>query len=334
MKINVSGFIRELFNKDIDSLTLEDIQSYADEHPEPKYNYSVLNNPYVLKSNCSKDGKIKLFKLHLSSEHKMVVYVLNENNNNLIEKEYIEEPNHTKDLSQSCIASNGAFSLIVDTYYSDNPHVEFELFLYNADGDEKLHILWSSGGCRKMAFSNSSAYFFAITYNQILVFDMVNNSVNLFSADDMENCSPYELFVDEEQKILGLHYTQHPDSPIYHFTFSGRLLEEELFHSQVEKRNSMEQSIHDKYFALLNEVNSLPRPITSEDYDRHSLKFWEYINNPDFVDYESWLYRYLGEFTLDYGDKHKALEYFQKALELNPDVGVKRISAKLKKELS
>ncbi len=334
MNIDLKKIAKKIFDKNIDDITSGDILQHIDSYPTSQNKYPFLEYPHATECNQSSDGKIKLFKSLDTSFDELKIYVLNEHTDSLLIKEYENSKGQSKGIFASCISSNGSFALVIETYYPDNPHRELELYLYNLSGTEKLHIFWTQEGYREFTFSNSSKYFFLTSNRQILIFNLIDDSINIFAAEDMENCSLNELFIDEESEIIGLHYTQHPDSPIYHFTFSGQLLEKDLFRAQIEKHESMSQTNNDKYFALLKEIDSLPHPITTEDYEKYSKIFLEYINQPDFKEYESWLYRYLGEFSLSYNDKPAALTYLQKALELNPSVGVKRIVNKLQKELS
>ncbi len=332
MKINVDNIIKQIINKNLSKTTNEESTHNPIETSTPNNDYTILKNSCVFKFNESQDSKIKLYSS--CSSDCLNVFILNENTGNLLTKKFILESNQSKSIFDSCISLDGSFSLAIDSYYSDSPHRELDLFLFNPMGDEKIHIHYCKDGYRKTIFSDSGRYFFVTSSTQVIVWDLLNNSSNIFFPEDIKNISPHEIYINEAQKTIGLHYTQHPDAPIYHFTFSGLLLENDLFQEQLVKNETQNKSVADKYFLLLKEVNSLTRPITKEDYTKYSSIFLSYIDSPTFKDYQSWLYRYLGEFVLDYGEKDKALLYFKKALELNPSVGVKRLVSKLEKELS
>ena len=109
-------------------------------------------------------------------------------------------------------------------------------------------------------------------------------------------------------------------------------MERDLFKEQVEKSYRPSQRERELQ-NLWTEISNADRPLSIKDYDHFTAALLDFANDPLFAD-NAWIFRSLGELELEQDHKQQALSYFEKALNLNSGVGVKRIATKLRKELS
>ena len=156
--------------------------------------------------------------------------------------------------------------------------------------------------------------------------------MKIFSPDDFENTDGRSIIIDEENQTIAIQYTQHPDKPFYHFSFDGELFEKGAFKAQIEKKLALSSSSYDALQKLWSDIDAAKRPLSDSDYQHFSSELLKYTQDEEYSDW-AYIYRSLGELDLEMGKKKEALEYFQKALSLNPQVGIKRVASKLEKEL-
>mgnify|MGYP006064216101 CR=1 FL=1 len=284
------------------------------------------NNIFIITK--SEDGNFEIFRELFPSTDNFKIYFKNLHKNILIEKDFFHPNNQSLNVLQSAFSDFG-FAAIVETYFNDNPHLVIDFFLYDNSGNELFHIYCESLGIKAFSFSESGRYLVLLDYRGFYVYDMELRALSTFSPNDFENSDSRDFLIIENKKCIAYQYTQHPDKPFYHFTFDGRLVEEDVFNAQIEKINAVDTDAN--YYALFDEIHAATRPLSEENYNCFLKALNCYLEKPGYN--TAWLYREIGELELEMGKKKSALEYFEKALELNPQIGVKRITAKLQKEL-
>lgn len=280
--------------------------------------------------NEANNGDLQLLKEIYNQNKNNQIFLINKSSNICISKEYPSLPGQSKSVWSSAI-SNYGFAVVIDTYFDQNPHMVLDLYLYNNLGDELFHIYYSEKGYRKFTFSESGQYFILAETMKIYIYDMELQKISIFSPEDMDKSDFRDFIIFEKEQRIAFCYTHHPDKPFYHFTFSGRLIEENAFRAQVNKMSELDAETK-RYFAFLEEIDNAQKPISDEDYKKFIQELQSYSVKPKFQD-SAWLYRRMGELELDASNKQNALEYFAKALSLDPNIGVKRIFTKLSKEL-
>ena len=291
---------------------------------------SVTYDPHnIFTIAKSEDGNFEIFRQLFPNAHNFKVYFRNSSKNILIEKIFPHSEDQVLNISQNAFSDFG-FAVTIDTYFKDGPRSVFDFFLYDNNGHELLHFYYERLGIKKFSFSESGQHFILLDHKGFYVYNMELRALTAFSPEDLENSDSSDFLIQENQKCIAYQYTQHPDKPFYHFTFDGRLIEEGAFKFQINKLDAINKQDTD-FYALFDEIRAASRPLSEEDYRRFFEALNGYANKPDYD--AAWLNREIGELELEVGKKESALKYFEKALELNPQIGVKRITAKLKKEL-
>lgn len=229
--------------------------------------------------------------------------------------------------------NTGYFAFTLDSYFPQDPHLERELYLYNNCAEELLHIRYFSGDARNYFFSNNGLYFVVAETTRIYIYHISSGAMKIFSPDDFENTDGRSIIIDEENQTIAIQYTQHPDKPFYHFSFDGELFEKGAFKAQVEKKLALSSSSYDALQKLWSDIDAAKRPLSDSDYQHFSSELLKYTQDEEYSDW-AYIYRSLGELDLEMGKKKEALEYFHKALSLDPQVGIKRVASKLEKELT
>ncbi len=278
----------------------------------------------------SEDNNLQLFRdLFLTGETFRIFYK-NNTGKILIMKEYPRSPDQVLDVFNCALSSSG-FAVSIDTYFSNDPHVILNFYLYDNSGVELFHKSYTEGGARCYKFSPSGRYFVLMDFSSFYVYDMIDKKLNTFSPEDFASSSSTDFIIFEDRHLISYCYTHHPDKPWYHFTFSGNLIEEGAFRAQIDKLTGLSAK-NERYYTLLEEIQQTERPLTSDMYNHYMSELYSFSTDPDYQD-SAVLYRRMGELELDMNHKKEALEYFEKALSLDSQVGVKRIASKLKKEL-
>lgn len=244
------------------------------------------------------------------------------------ENEYKEEVK--KNIFMTAL-SEEAFAITIDTYFPNNPHSILDFYLCDLTGTELFHIKYTSNGLRSYKFSQSGRFFVLMDTKSFYIYDLQLRQLNVFFPDSMEMSDSLDFLIFEERKCIAYTYTHHPDKPTYHFTFSGMLVEEIVFKNQIEKMNYSDIE-EQELWHLFEKIDNAERPLSDEIKSAFLKELKDYSLNSRFKD-SPWVYRKLGELELETAQKHQALAYFEKALALDPNIGVKRIATKLKKEL-
>lgn len=312
------------------SQTNNHLSSTAPLPDEKKPKNAFFNSDNTSVINEANNGDLQLLKDFYNQNKNNQIFFINKSNNIYISKEYPSLPNQSKSIWSSAIGNYG-FAVVIDTYFDQNPHMVLDLYLYNNSGDELFHIYYTEKGYKKFTFSESGQYFILADSMNIYIYDMKIQKISIFSPEDMAKSDFHDFIIFEKEQRIAFCYTQHPDKPFYHFTFSGRLIEENAFRAQVNKMYESDAETQ-RYYALLQEIDNTKKPISDEDYKKFMQELQLYSTNPKFQD-SAWLYRKMGELELDVSNKQSALNYFAKALSLDPNVGVKRVFTKLSKEL-
>lgn len=291
---------------------------------------SIENDRNKIVIAKSEDTDLLLLKNLYSSNSELEIIFINKLDGILVKKNYACTSDQSKDCFASAL-SNSGFSIAISTYFSEQPRMILDLYLYNNLGDELFHVYYPSSGYRKFSFSESGNYFVLIDSTNIYVYDMALRKVDIFSPEDLSKSDYNDFLLLEEKHCIAFCYTQHPDKPFYHFTFSGHLIDENVFLDQKNRMNELSAETA-KYYSLLNELSTITRPFSDADYKKYMPELQAYSTNSEYMD-SALIYRHMGELELDLLHKEQALEYFTKALSLNPNIGVKRIVSKLGKEL-
>lgn len=279
----------------------------------------------------SQDGNLELFRDLFPDKNIFRFYFKNVQKDILIKKEFSHLDNQSVGIFHYAFSNTGV-AVVIDTYFNDNPHTVLDFFLFDNSGNELFHVYYQKNGPRNFKFSESGRYFILLDYTHFYVYDMNQKQLNEFSPEDIYNSDFNDFIIFEENHLLAYCYTQHPDKPFYHFTFGGHLVEENAFYSQIEKMNELDAESQ-RYYAMLEEIDAIEKPLSNETYEKYITELKTYASNPEYAS-SAWLYRKMGELELDANNKADALMYFEKALSLDSQVGVKRIVAKLKKELN
>lgn len=304
-------------------------------NPDPKTK-SITNQslPYdknnIFTISQSEDGNLHIFRDLFQKDDYLNIYFENRNYNIFINQKFPNISNATINVFFSAIGNYG-FAITTDTSYHINPHMSLDLYLYNNSGDELIHINYLQGGYRTYKFSSSGRYFVLMEQKRILTYDMKQGRLYEFYADDMENSDFNDFIIFEDQELVAFCYTQHPDQPFYHFTFSGQLIEKDAFQSQIDKMNKI-RSERRAFDNLWFEIEEASHPIPEEKLTKYINELVKYSKTPEYNN-AAWLYRKIGELELELSHNQLALNYFEKALEIDPHVGVKRTITKLKREL-
>lgn len=281
----------------------------------------IKNDDYIFGTLPSPDEPVFSIILYIKST------------NQFIKKSWEHLPGQSIGCSKYAISTNGWFAFTIDIYYrSESLHSERYLYLCDPSGKEFWRINYKSYGARNYKFSSSGRYFILLNHDSIYVHDTFKQCLFTFYPEDIGNSSSLDFDILEDQKLIAYKYTNHPDTPIYHFTFDGELLENDLFKEQVEKLNMPTQK-EQELQKLYAEISEAKHPISENDYKTFSESLLHFSEDPYFSEC-AYIFRSLGELELEMENKKEALKYFDKALEIDPNVGIKRVASKLRKELS
>lgn len=289
--------------------------------------------PSAHKISESPDGSISLFGLYNPKGKKYTIQFNDKNLNIFTQKEFFHDDTQKLSITVSALGNNGFFSILLDTYYPQDPHTDESLYLYDQCGHTRLYCFSDRRGMGKFKFSETSRYFVVLEYCHILIYDTETGYISSFYPTEFERANCYDFDIDEIHKTLSFQYDQYPDKPILRFSFDGELLDKELLNEQIEKQNKPSE-YQESYFQLLHEIDTLPRPIAKDECDHYVSTILSYIDKPGFSDSDPYMYRRIGQVYLDSDDKKNALLYFNKALNIDPNIGVKRIASKLLRELN
>lgn len=87
------------------------------------------------------------------------------------------------------------------------------------------------------------------------------------------------------------------------------------------------------YGKTLTELSEETRPLTKEKGIKYIDLLKDCFTRDFYGSRVASAYRHIGELYLEIDDKLSALEYFRKAVEKNPKIGLKRTITQLEKEL-
>lgn len=292
--------------------------------------YRILNSSYFYPLEKNDSYVFGTFPSPEEPVFSIIAYF--KENQCFIKKSWPHIPGHSIGCSKHCVSPNNWIAFTIDTYYSQDPHSVKDLYLCDSTGKEKWKIHYEAYGARNYKYSPSGRYFIVLNRDAIYVYDTVEQQTTICYPEDIVNSASLDFDIDEEKKQISYKYTQHPDTPTYHFTFDGILIERDLFKEQVKESYRPSQRERELQ-NLWAEISNADRPLSIKDYDHFTAALLDFANDPLFAD-NAWIFRSLGELELELDHKQQALSYFEKALNLNSGVGVKRIATKLRKELS
>lgn len=307
-----------------------EMSTIASKQEKPVVNSSsILSDSYLLK--IMEDEHYFLGYKCAPASESFGIILYNKKLDTVIQKNWPVSDKKRINYFSHAISSTGWLSITLDTYFSESPHTERNTFLFDVAGKEVLYFHYEKNGARNYKFSESGRYYILMNENAFHIYDTEMNQLKTFYPENLESSEARDFIIFENQRNIAYQYTQHPDKPFYHFTFDGELIEKGAFQAQIEK--TYEASEETKaFYALFDELHNASRPLSAEDYERFSNAMLSYSQNPEHE--YAWLYREMGELELEMDHKEKALSYFEKALDMDPKVGVKRLAAKLSKELN
>lgn len=159
--------------------------------------------------------------------------------------------------------------------------------------------------------------------NKLFFIDLINKRTAWAIPPEPGRADDYEF--DDEKRILRLIYRA---GQSYKYNYDGKFLDAE----KLETNLLTSDLSYEVLWAVEDKLKS--KSVTASDYP----KLIEYLEaalkkRPEALT-ESSIYRRLGEMHYELGDFPLGKKEFENALRLNPKVGVKRILAKINKELN
>lgn len=122
------------------------------------------------------------------------------------------------------------------------------------------------------------------------------------------------------------------DENSYRYNFNGKLLDKEKWENSVKNSDNP----YTVFYDLEEKYKQLSEDVTKKELNNFLENFMNLleteISSSDNL--YSKLHRYIGELNLELGNEKEALNYFEKALEINEKVGVKRVIKRLRKKLN
>lgn len=235
-------------------------------------------------------------------------------NGDILFEKILQRPN-------DCKVSNDGFVICSD--WLDSLDLCGEFLVYNNQGDEVVkHRTKANLGNSQI--SSDSRFAIVETYNsnnddgnKIFIFDIINGSLLNRIAKPV---AYKEALIDTDDMVISLTDVK---GHIYKVDFHGNPINFKDYYNEKIRKGAPDDVINffrghlpdkrhqDKNYlnALLNESNS------GKDYIR--------------LDY---IYREIGECYEAKGDLENTIFYWEKAVEINPKIGVKRKLSKLKSE--
>lgn len=241
--------------------------------------------------------------------------------NKIILKGQIQRPNDGK------VANNGNF-VIADWLFGGDLNGIF--YTFNKEGK---FIIQQKVNANILNTSISPSGNYAIFQTANNNEDGDGNKLFLFKLNPVKlfwKLSPpfwaTNYFFDEESNILKL---EHDHQERYKFSFKGEFLDQEKYYTNRLKLATGYELLtitKEKYVDLQNQN------ATSEKY-LEIIPLFQKVVKSNISDYtKAQAYRMMGEVYLNNKDKNAAIQSFENALTYNPNVGIKRLYEKLKKE--
>lgn len=265
-------------------------------YSQNKKYYAKLYNGELILINC---------------ENNIIVYRLNGFNNTMYpyptptDDGYVElsdKPNRTEQFSIYYLISPNGHILVKQTLNSN-------IFSSGISKDYKIVCLQSS-------------------QNKHFIIDVEKNKI-MYEWHTDPNLHGGKYKIDTADEIIYIHNI---DDNYYRYSFDGTFIDKKLFEKYLEK-NMNGYQLYDKAIELIVKLDE--KNVSSiTDYEE-SIKLLEKAIGTDMSsNYKAMSCRKLGEIYLKFNMKKQALIFLKKALIYNDKIGVKRLVAKLDKELS
>lgn len=175
-----------------------------------------------------------------------------------------------------------------------------------------------------------TAYFF-VTYSNKYAIMIDNESIKVYDvkvgkqlSDFEPNFVWYEIDFNEESEMLIFNHKK--SQPII-TDLQGKLINKNQYESHLKEKGSFFENL--RYLELNNSKEELFQNENYEKFLKESL-----ISSQKYAEYKSDnVLKLLGEISLNKGDDYNAYQYWIKANDFNPKIGLKSKLNKLKKKL-
>ncbi|WP_034890597.1 tetratricopeptide repeat protein [Gillisia sp. Hel_I_29] len=294
IELNEKEFVRRAKNGKLDKKrkTTRDIAGfYGTEKKSPNKNFSIYSRDGLFRGSKWENGKIALVK-----------------NNKLLFKKEIERPH-------DCIVSNDGIVICCD--WSNAESLTGIFYVFDKSGIELFSIRTNAnlGNC---ALSIDSKIAIFETHNsddndgdKLFIIDLQDQKI----LKKLERPISFKeaIIKTKDQKII---LTTRNDF-IYEIDFNGLHTNKEQYESQILNKGSITD--------VLYHFESKPDEVKFNDNDY--LDVLSKAVNDENASYSyglDKLYRRIGEFYENKGEINQTIHYWEKAIQINPKVGVKR----------
>lgn len=159
--------------------------------------------------------------------------------------------------------------------------------------------------------------------NTLIFFDLIKRKSSWAVPPEPGWASHYEF--DDANQILNLLYRA---GQSYRYSYAGEFLDAEKLETNLLNSNLPYEVLR----AVEDKLGS--GTITTAEHPKLIGYLEAALSKRPEPDTKSSIYRWLGEMHYALKDRAKAVDYLEKALELNPKVGAKRLLGKIKKEMN
>lgn|GEM_PF-4481730 len=259
----------------------------------------------------SRDGTRKLIKGRTIFINQNELFLIND----------LERPHDGK------LAKNGTF--ILNDWMTAGER-EGTFYVFNSEAKVLIKKKFNSN-LGKNGISESGQYGIVETLysdsndgNKIFFFDLCSGKLIWESVRSVGNIKSFKF--NENKKILTISYG---DFLNYHHTFQGDFLDEE----KLQKERIGQASGYELFSIAKEKMDDLDYKTSNlSDYEE-VLYLLEKASNKDVSRHtKAGIHRMIGEIYYNYGKTDLTLFNFEKALNWNPNVGIKRLYEKLKNE--
>lgn len=162
--------------------------------------------------------------------------------------------------------------------------------------------------------------------NKIFFFDLVRKE--LVWKCEPKTGRPDDYYFDIENKILHLLYKTGGD---YQYSFDGEFLDSEKWEQEYQKTSNGYELFN---IAVEKKQHLEPGNADSPSYDEIISLMKKALDRGVSEYYQALIHRELGEIYQRQGRIYEAIHHFEKAISLNPKIGLKKAVKILKEELS
>lgn len=229
-------------------------------------------------------------------------------------------------MPEHCSVSNNGYSCVVDSRFSDGSINKLNIF--NNVG-EVLFEREIRANIFNAQISNFGKFIIYQTLNskaddanKLTLIDLTTKE-NLFSIETIYGRAvSYEI--DEENKVVLVKLAQHED--VYRYDFNGNMIDSDKFDHDTLKSDN-----YDSIIPLVKNLLNTTAEKKDLSFIIEQLHRIEPLVEKENQSYLALLYKNLGIAYELLSDKEKAIEFYEKALERNAKIGVKRKLSSLKK---